>query len=586
MKHSFLYLLVPTLMLGSCSLLYPCPIDVSLEAVSSNIYNLTELRSDDSSIKEKTDLAQGQTDLRVVKDAKDIVYVSLKGYAELIKPYFDTGVSYELDASGYQSTAVFKNKDGEAFYMIGLDAGFNRLYIGGDAFSVVKHNVDYSASSLSLGLKQESQVIFSNKNMASYALPSTYPSTFHEGTAYLPLAYLDIFSGADMDIRHLYSQSGLFQYAEAGQLQTQYVRQNEVVTAERELAQDYPNGMSNSLAEINRDCVTLVLNNLYGLRGLKTGHKNAVSWLRELGDYDNLVSIDPVKRTEALFNVFGKDLDDDHTGVVSLMNTAFGDNVTPGFVTRGPNSIARRAVRDNLSKARAEHFENNNLAVNDIEYSTSGELAVIRFDGFVFAQNAKVDGAVTEEARLTDTAMRIYDQLVSIKAHGGVKKVLFDVSVNGGGVLGVLYKILPMLSKDNSATIAMHREEVDAVITATVHYDGNLDGVYDAEDVFGDDFTFYILNSTVSFSCGNAFPFLAQKNGLAKMVGTRSGGGECTVATGSLPSGHNFQYSSLVHLGWYDSEEGKFGGDEDGCTVDIPLDHADYFNVDLIESKL
>ena len=72
MKHSLLYLLVPTLMLGSCSLLYPSPIDVSLETVSSNIYNLTELRSGDSSIKEKTDLAQGQTDLRVVKDAKDI----------------------------------------------------------------------------------------------------------------------------------------------------------------------------------------------------------------------------------------------------------------------------------------------------------------------------------------------------------------------------------------------------------------------------------------------------------------------------------------------------------------------------------
>ena len=106
MKHSFLYLLVPTLMLGSCSLLYPSPIDVSLETVSSNIYNLTELHSEDPSRKEKADLAQGQTDLRVVKDAKDIVYVSLKDYAELIKPYFDTGVSYELDASGYQSTVA------------------------------------------------------------------------------------------------------------------------------------------------------------------------------------------------------------------------------------------------------------------------------------------------------------------------------------------------------------------------------------------------------------------------------------------------------------------------------------------------
>ena len=586
MKHSFLYLLVPTLMLGSCSLLYPSPIDVGLETVSSNVYNLTGLSSETSTIKEKADLAQGQTDLRVVKDAKDIVYVSLKGYAELLKPYFDTGVSYELNASGYQSTVVFKNKDGQSFYMIALDSGFNRIYVGGDAFSVVKHKVDYSASSLSIGLKQESKVVFNNKNVASYALPSTYPSTFHDGTGYLPLAYLDIFSGADMEIRHLYSQSGLFQYAEAGQLKTQYVDEDEVVTAEMELAMDYPNGMSNSLAEINRDCVTLVLNNLYGLRALKTDHKNAVSWLKEKGDYDDLISSDPVKRTEAFVNVFGKDIDDDHTGVVSLMNTAFGDNVSSGFVTRGPNSIARRTVRDNLNKARDEHFKNNHLAVNDIEYSASGELAVIRFDGFVFAQNAKVDDVVTEEARLTDTAMRIYDQLVSIKAHGGVKKVLFDISVNGGGVLGVLYKILPMLSKDNSATVAMYREEVDAVVTATLHYDGNLDGVYDAEDVFGDDFEFYILNSTVSFSCGNAFPFFAQKNGFAKMVGTRSGGGECTVATGSLPSGHYFQYSSLAHMGWYETEEGKFYGDEGGCTVDIPLEHADYFNVNLIESKL
>ena len=86
----------------------------------------------------------------------------------------------------------------------------------------------------------------------------------------------------------------------------------------------------------------------------------------------------------------------------------------------------------------------------------------------------------------------------------------------------------------------------------------------------------------MSFSCGNAFPFLARKQAFAKTIGVNSGGGECTVDSSFLPSGHGFVFSSLNHIGYIAQGSTALYGDEGGAGVDIPLDYSHFYDLSEI----
>ena len=81
------------------------------------------------------------------------------------------------------------------------------------------------------------------------------------------------------------------------------------------------------------------------------------------------------------------------------------------------------------------------------------------------------------------------------------------------------------------------------------HVDTNLDGICDDQDGFGGQYDFYILCSGSSYSCGNALPYFAQKNGLAKIIGTKPGGGDCVVGSFIDAYGHCAAYSGMLKLG-------------------------------------
>lgn len=103
-----------------------------------------------------------------------------------------------------------------------------------------------------------------------------------------------------------------------------------------------------------------------------------------------------------------------------------------------------------------------------------------------------------------------------------------------------------------------------------------------------DDVTFYIITSKFSFSCGNAFPFYARANGLAKIIGQSSGGGECCVFGFNFPSGQGLGYSSPYHLGYYNTNDNKYYGDEAGAATTYSVDSSWYelFDVDVFGQRI
>ena len=185
-----------------------------------------------------------------------------------------------------------------------------------------------------------------------------------------------------------------------------------------------------------------------------------------------------------------------------------------------------------------------------------------------------------------DTYRYFLKNLKEIKAKGGVEKVVIDDTLNGGGYVGQLCKLLCLLSKNNSSTIYFRSGENNAIGKMESKVDVDLDGKIDEKDVtFGNDFKFYILTSSYSFSCGNAFPAYAKDLGLALTVGSKSGGGECIVGGSQLPYNSFLTYSSNFHLGYYDTENKYFSGYEVGAAPDISYS-GNFYDVNEVAKVL
>ena len=99
------------------------------------------------------------------------------------------------------------------------------------------------------------------------------------------------------------------------------------------------------------------------------------------------------------------------------------------------------------------------------------------------------------------------------------------------------------------------------------HVDTNLDGVADDADGFGGQYDFYIMTSGSSYSCGTALPYFAQKEGLAKIIGTQPGGGDCVVGCFTDAYGYCGAFSGMLKLG--KEENGGFVSDEKATEVDL-----------------
>ena len=212
------------------------------------------------------------------------------------------------------------------------------------------------------------------------------------------------------------------------------------------------------------------------------------------------------------------------------------------------------------------------------------------FDEFVFGTSEQVfndDETIKDTAYLFDTYFQMVKVLNDIKNHGGVENVILDISTNGGGTVGVMMKLLALLSKENSTNFFYYQANSTQLVKQTSRCDANFDGKFDKDETFGNDFKFYILTSDCSFSCANAFPCIAQREGLAKIIGQKSGGGECAVNIHILPNSEIVYHSSDLHLGYYDEEKKEFIGFEDGATPDYEVAISDsFYNINILSQTI
>ena len=188
-----------------------------------------------------------------------------------------------------------------------------------------------------------------------------------------------------------------------------------------------------------------------------------------------------------------------------------------------------------------------------------GNTAIITFDSF------RSDDSVssfyylalpTEEDWDYDTFGFFYSCFEIISRTPEVKRVVFDLSNNGGGDADSLCQLLGFLTPDGEVNITYMNTYTGAYNSDWFHVDTNLDGVMDDRDGWGGRYDFYIVTSPSTYSCGNAFAFYAAKQDLAKVIGRQPGGGDCVINLWYDAIGLISSYSGNLKLGI--KENGKF----------------------------
>jgi hypothetical protein len=215
--------------------------------------------------------------------------------------------------------------------------------------------------------------------------------------------------------------------------------------------------------------------------------------------------------------------------------------------------------------------------------SDDGKTVFITFDTFNFnALSSYIDPAYEPKGDPNDTVDLFAYALKRLQNEdAGVKNVVIDISVNGGGtVLACGYAMQAICGQcniniQNPITWALHQCALD--------YDLNFDGKYDDNDKSMLDLgkNVAVLISDYSFSSANLLPnALDQLDDRILLIGQQSGGGACSVGYISTAVGSTMQISGENRLSTM--KNGYIRDIDNGIAPDVFIPLNKMFNRDHV----
>lgn len=544
-----------------------------------NVYLMPEV-VDNEEVKSLASYKKGSVSLAFKENEELLPFISLESYSNVYSTLLDEGFSSKINYS-YSEIKWTVSRNGAYYFICDIDLKNSVISYAGSLISIVETKKDYTKTGLSYESNTDSSVVYHSNNRQNKFSYGNYGYEIYrnDGKYYFPLALLDSALSDVAQLNLFYNYNDLFIVRDGDELGNFKFLNNEketTITKEMKAATEkkYSYQMPQYLKKYVESALFSTLDNHYGLNEIRNIGKVS-TYLKNQNFYSNLFSDDNELRASALLSSLNV-LDDDHTGF-RFVPDVWEDS--KGSSSRGEGSKARRQLRNNLNSKRDEVFEELGKTKEDVIYSNDGKTASFAFDSFKFGQEGEFYEAdevtVKEDAYKYDSYMLFKKQLNEMK-NNNVENVIIDLSVNGGGVVGVMLRLLALISKNNSATCTFDNYSIGYTQKMTTTLD---------TAPFGNDFNFYLLTSNCSFSCGNAFPWLAKRYGLAKVIGQKSGGGECTVGTFLLPNGYYAQYSSKNHIGDI-NEKGAFIGDESGAVPDILIPYDDFYDIEKLANYI
>lgn len=506
--------------------------------------------------------------------ATDVPYVAIKDYyASFFNSLFGDFFRVEGNEVSNRNTGAFLRFDVDSNSIWSADfdqfANFTGTSIPVDAFNAGDGDTD-PLSSL-----HEEACAYEKGRETTFELGNYHAQLVrYEGDVYAPFSYLDtitclgigyrfVWNGSDFylcDPSCLYADKALTPYGEAfcsGSLSS-YAR-------------------SQSFADYNYYSFLFEMRNFYG-RFDSLGISSLELKLESLGLKSKLTSRLPSTADSAIAEALAKVFADG--GHTYFKNRGFGCR----YSYSADYELQGKILEDSrYSKGmQAYNLLDGYRELNGIAKSglyMKGETALIVFDEF--SLNAK--GASPTKKNVssdeTSTFAIFYNAFKNIANHS-IKNVVFDVSMNGGGAAIALGHALSFLT-DDPISLNMKNPHTGAIFKEVISIDNDFDGDAEDTDSYAGKYDFYILTSPYSFSCGNAFPCLAKENGWAKIIGKKSGGGDCIVSSGVSPDGTIWSMSgntALIH-----ADGSSFDA---GAEVDYDLDYSSYYDLSKLDSFL
>ena len=495
-----------------------------------------------------------------------IPYFSLEQYASLYNPYFEDDVKSRVETQGSTSTWTIYRGEDLYFYAV-ISSLTKSIMTAGSIYNAMKSDSnpsDYSLLSKFTRFDGDYQAL-GDYSYAEYKFGSYgFKSLSKSGQRFYPLGLLDNAFSESSSIYHFYNYKNIYATWDAENYSKNFKTSSGETSVDKEMEMLVSGEtIPDYLLDYNAGCFFFVLDNFYGLKSYY-GITSMREYFAKYNFYYNLFSKNGEKRGEA-YAIALSLFDDHHTGLVSA-NNAWGEG--NASAVGGDNVIKRQYLNKKLSETReATIGKRNHLLSNDRK---TGYFYFDSFDlgtpGDVFDEN----GAIKENAGEFDSYYNLLLHLQQFKAEG-VKNVIIDVSTNGGGVVGIMAKLLALISKDNKGIVTLYDETTGIANINICSVDVNMDGQFTEDETFGNSFdNIYIMTSNCSFSCGNAFPCYAKEMGI-KIIGEKSGGGECAVGIHYLPNSEYVYHSSMSHLGSFNAQTMKFTGFESGATPDVSL---------------
>ena len=512
----------------------------------------------------------------------NVLYTTFEGYGKLLSSTLPSTYQYSFD----DNAITVKDEKADVIFSAILDTEKTEFKTAGSlSLGSIGMDVGAIAGSLLAEMKFETKTVVAPEDVYSTIPYDVFAKDFDlvvdGNTFYAPLALYDSVFGSSVSAYHIYDFERVVQY------NSNFALALPLGTADGSImnkltAFHAKNGMPYDLRLLDKASLYQTFEYRYGLRDHR-GIASMSKYFSLLGYDERLTAENDDERCIAYFDLFAG-LEDDHSGVNGLAQW-FGDKKEHVF--RGARSTERKLLKSSLSAQRNNAFGTTptNYGVDEsVHYSKSGKTAYFYFDGFNFDLN-RYDPTKADALWHSDSYFYFVHAFEEIKKHGGVENVIIDDSCNGGGTVGIAVKLLALISKDNAGGVHQYDALSHSLVELKCQVDSNRDGVYDADDVYGDDFKISILTSPVSFSCGNLLPVFAKYKGDAQIIGQTSGGGECAVASTYLPSGKAIQYSSNTILCNYDGKK-AVRGVELGATPDVEVPYYQFYDLDVLEAAI
>ncbi len=327
------------------------------------------------------------------------------------------------------------------------------------------------------------------------------------------------------------------------------------------------------VAKMNKANFLFVLDYFYGLRSSTyfSSHLDGAT-------LEDLSSTSEVQAFEAMGKVLSNDIDEMHTAFDSLSFYAF-DNVDH-YLSFGDNRLSYLKESSNLNEAYEMAYPNDEpvrfyddtaIVVSDYPIKTAS-----------YASTHDKNGNLLDEAYKADSFYYMKEMMNRIENRGGVKHILLDLSRNGGGNMGAVFRMLGFLT-DDKINYGAYRKIDGYAYSMGLKIDVDEDGNFDDDDSYSS-YSWGILTSGVTFSAANFFVCYAKAYGLAEIFGEKSGGGACPIYGFVNADGSNFHISgpSQMVIPSKDGDSYSFVSVQSGAAVDKSLDTSYFYGHDEV----